>query len=129
MIARHGCFPTDVDSPKEELGTGKGLLAEGGLFEEGDGLRGLFVDGDGLVDEGDGLFTDEGNLLAGEAALLAEEGAVLAEDDSLVEEGDESCASDNSFSAEKVNRAAERAGCFDSLRTIGSETGLEGALD
>ena len=122
MTARHGFCPTDVDSPKEELGTEKGLLAESGLVEEGDGLRGLFVEGDDLVDGGDGLFTDEGNLLAREAALLAEE-------DSLVEEDDESCASDNSFSAEKVNRAAERAGCFGSLRTIGFETGLEGALD
>ena len=120
MTARHGLFPTDVDSPKQELDTEKGLLAEGGSFEEGDGLRGLFVDGDGLrglfvegddlvdkgdglfTDGGDGLFTDEGNLLAGEAALLAE-------GDSLVEEDDDSCAIDSSFSAEKVNRAAESA--------------------
>lgn len=107
LTARHGCFPTDVDSLKEALGTEVALLAEGGSFEEGgffnegDGLRGLFVEGDGLR----GLFV---------------------EGDGLV---DESCAIDSSFSAQKVNRAAESADCFGSLRTVGLETGLEGVLD
>jgi len=126
LTARHGFLATDVDSPREES---EGLLAEGGLFKEGDGLRGLFVEGDDLVDGGDGLLTDEGNLLAGEAALAAGEDAVLAEEDSLVEEDDESCAIDSSFSAEKVNRAAESADCFGSLRTLGFETDLKGVLD
>lgn len=101
LAACHGLLTTDDDSPREK-----------------EDVAVLAVE-DGLLTEDAGLVDDSHDLLAGQDNLFAD-------DDGLVHGGDGFFASDGGLFAEKTNGAAENAGFFGSLCTIGLVEGLDG---